>query len=124
MRRFLGVDAGAETVKAIIGLAPGPPANLQAANATRPDETAPDFLDETEPVRFGGDAERASLGLEFFRRRYASAPLFPVDYLEQNFMGEVPESARIRNQRQNKDGAGLHLADPRRLREVDPPAVE
>ena len=98
-----------QNVAAIISWGPGPPANLQEVNAKRPDQSEPSWADETQPVRYKAASADKTFDREEFHRRFAGGPRYPNEAFEQAFMKEAPESARIVNQRYNKDGSGLHV---------------
>src|SRR5262249_47571790 len=86
-----------DRVRAIMSWAPGPPGNIQAV-----DERA-----EVPP-----EVPFVHTDLDYMRHRFAAGPLFPASHLRQYHMLHVPESAKIRNQRRNRDGGAVHLQDP------------
>ncbi|UWU75283.1 alpha/beta fold hydrolase [Bradyrhizobium huanghuaihaiense] len=106
-----------DLVRAVIGIAPGPPANLLrdlpddpvSILALRDDASAghPVYSDETMPVR---------LTAEFAAAYWANAPRFPQGAFENYCRSFAPESARILNERFNIAGRGLRIGDPKRLR--------
>jgi pimeloyl-ACP methyl ester carboxylesterase len=106
-----------DLIGAVVGVAPGPPANLlkvlpddpAAVLALRDDESAgrPVYAAEDRPVR---------LGREFAAASWTNTRRFPRAAFERYCASIVPESARIFNERFNIGGRGLRLADPDRLR--------
>jgi pimeloyl-ACP methyl ester carboxylesterase len=107
-------------VPAIVGVAPGPPANLlpdlpadpAAIHALRDDESlgCPVYAPEESPVWLGAD---------FMRSYWANAPRFPKECFETYRRSIVPESARVLNERFNIGGRGLRIGDPQALRKLD-----
>ncbi|MDA9489076.1 alpha/beta hydrolase [Bradyrhizobium sp. CCBAU 11361] len=107
-----------DLVRAVVGIAPGPPANLlrdlpddpAAIGALRDDASAghPVYSSEDAPVR---------LTAEFAAAYWANGPRFPHHAFENYCRSFAPESARILNERFNIGGRGLRIADPERLRE-------
>ncbi|UPK25801.1 alpha/beta fold hydrolase [Bradyrhizobium sp. 195] len=108
-----------DLVRAVIGIAPGPPANLlrdlpddpAAILALRDDAGVghPVYSDETRPVR---------LTAEFAAAYWAGTPRFPQRAFENYCRSFAPESARILNERFNIGGRGLRIDDPERLRDT------
>jgi pimeloyl-ACP methyl ester carboxylesterase len=106
-----------DLVSAVIGIAPGPPANLlrdlpddrAEILALRDDASAgcPVYSVEDKPVWFGA---------EFAATYWANAPRFPRAAIERYRRSIVPESARILNERFNIGGRGLKIRDPKNLR--------
>jgi len=90
-------------VRAIISWAPGPPGNIQAVNE-----------------RPGVDPGHAFVYTDagYMQRRFAAGSLFPIEQVTQYQMLHVPESAKIMNQRRNRDGTAIHLADPAQVRAI------
>jgi pimeloyl-ACP methyl ester carboxylesterase len=111
-------DHRPDLVKAILAWAPGPPANLQDIDQVPPGLPTAKWADETQPVRYGTSGPGSRGSREDFRKRFSAGPKFPREAFEQNFLKEVPESARIMNQRYNKDGTGLRVENVDRVREV------
>jgi pimeloyl-ACP methyl ester carboxylesterase len=103
-------------VAAVLGIAPGAPANIlpvlpddAEAVARLKDDVSlgcPVMLSEHEPVVVGSD---------FMRSFWANAPRFPQDAFEQYRLSIVPESARLFNERFNIGGRGLRIANPAAL---------
>lgn len=102
-----------DLVAAVVGIAPGPPANLMktlpddpaAIYALRDDASAgcPVYASEDAPVWLSAD---------FAAAFWANAPRFPRHALKSYLGSIVPESARILNERFNIGGRGLKLHDP------------
>lgn len=102
-----------ESVVAIVGIAPGPPANIQpalpddpaAVNALRFDSSAgcPVYSELSSPV---------SVDAAFIGAYWANARRFPQAALASYAKSVVPESARLLNERFNIGDAGLKLQDP------------
>jgi len=102
-----------EAVAAIVGIAPGAPANILRALPEDPDAVAllrddeslgcPVMLPEHEPVM---------VDEAFIRNYWANAPRFPLDAFDQYRRSIVPESARLFNERFNIGGRGLRISDP------------
>jgi len=106
-----------DLVSAVIGIAPGPPANLlrelpddpDAVFALRDDEIAgrPVYAAEDRPVWLNAD---------FAAAYWANAPRFPQSGFKRYCASIVPESARIFNERFNIGGRGLKVRNPDGLR--------
>lgn len=106
-----------DLVRAVIGIAPGPPGNLlkelpddpAAVLALRDDAAAgrPVYAAEDHPVW---------LNAAFAEAFWANAPRFPKAAFEPYVASIVPESARIFNERFNIGGRALRVDDPERLR--------
>jgi len=107
------------SVAAVLGIAPGAPANILAvlpedreAVAKLSDDIrlgCPVMTPEDRPVVVG-DA--------FMRSYWANAPRFPADAFDQYRLSIVPESARLFNERFNIGGRGLRIVDPASLRQT------
>ena len=105
-----------DLVGTIVGIAPGPPANLLldlpvdpvAILALRDDASVgcPVYCPEDRAVW---------LNAEFAAAYWANAPRFPKQAFERYRRSIVPESARIFNERFNIGGRGLKIEDPRNL---------
>lgn len=109
-----------ELVAAVVGVAPGTPANLQppypASTLVPPDHPAtksvfgaPWYTPEDAPLRFNEES---------VRRDWANTPRFPVQAFDAYMSTLVPESARAVNERNNVEGMGLALRDPDALRRM------
>lgn len=108
-----------ELVEAIVGIAPGPPANLlpdlpadpNALHALRNEAAAgcPIYAPENEPVRLSAEDATAF---------WTQTPRFPVRALDRYLRTIGPESPRILNERFNIGGRGIRIADPANLRQV------
>ncbi|MBR0714535.1 alpha/beta fold hydrolase [Bradyrhizobium liaoningense] len=109
-----------DLVRAVVGIAPGPPANLlkdlpddpAAVAALRDDASAgrPVHAVEGRPVW---------LSAEFAAASWANTPRFPQAAFKDYFASIVPESPRILNERFNIGGRGLRVDDPRNLHAHD-----
>jgi pimeloyl-ACP methyl ester carboxylesterase len=110
-----------ERVAAIVGIAPGPPANLQPA------------LDEAEIAELRTDADRyAQLGMPLAHPEtapivtppaliasvWSNSTLFPHAATDAYHATIVPESARSMNERNNIRGCGVAIADPAHFRDL------
>ena len=106
-----------DLVRAVIGIAPGPPGNLlrelpddpAAVFALRDDAAAgrPVYAAEDRPVW---------LNAAFAEAFWANAPRFPKPAFARYVASIVPESARIFNERFNIGGRALKVSDPQNLR--------
>lgn len=102
-------------VAAIVGVAPGSPANLlpvlpddsQAIALLQHDASAgfPVYSKPGEPV---------SVDVSFIRSFWANSPLFPLDNLDEYARTIGLESPRLLNERFNIGGKGLHLSPDHR----------
>ncbi|HLZ67475.1 MAG TPA: alpha/beta fold hydrolase [Aliidongia sp.] len=107
-----------DRLRAIIGVAPGAPANLlaelpddpEAIYALRDDQSlgCPVCVPEDRPV-WAAPA--------FMAAYWANAPRFPRAALSRYQRSVVPESARVLNERFNIGGRGLRIGDPAALRQ-------
>jgi len=105
-----------DLVTAVVGIAPGPPANLLK---TLPDDPAAIFAlrDDASvgcPVYANEDAP-VWLNADFAAAFWANAPRFPKDAVKPYLRSIVPESALILNERFNIGGRGLTIASPANL---------
>jgi len=106
-------------IVAVLGIAPGAPANIlqvlpddPAAVAELANDVAlgcPVLLPEDRPVVVGAD---------FMRSFWANAPRFPHHAFEQYRLAIVPESARLFNERFNVGGRGLRISDAAALKQT------
>ncbi len=104
------------SVAAVLGIAPGAPANILAVLPEDHEAVAmlsndislgcPVMTPEDRPV---------SVGDAFMRSFWANAPRFPQHAFDQYRLSIVPESARLFNERFNIGGRGLRIADPASL---------
>ncbi|WP_439498430.1 alpha/beta fold hydrolase [Bosea sp. (in: a-proteobacteria)] len=101
------------SVAAIIGIAPGAPANLLPELPDDADAVAKLKDDESLgcPVRVEED-EPLHIPPDFMRAYWANAERFPKDAFEAYRRSIVPESARLMNERFNIGGKGLRIEDP------------
>lgn len=103
-------------VAAVVGIAPGPPANIQ--------EVLPDDPDAIAALRSEGKAgcpvyspldAPAEVDRAFIREFWANSPRFPRAAIDAYAKSIVPESARVLNERFNIGGTGLRLEWPKRV---------
>lgn len=104
------------SVAAVLGIAPGAPANILAVLPEDREAVAklsndislgcPVMTPEDRPVRVGDT---------FMRSFWANAPRFPQHAFDQYRLSIVPESARLFNERFNIGGRGLRIGDPASL---------
>jgi len=105
-----------DRVAAVVGLAPGPPANLlpdlpddqAAVDALRDDESlgCPIRVPEDRPIW---------IDPAFMSAYWTNGDRFPKAAFDRYRRGIVPESARLLNERFNIGGRGLRIADPKSL---------
>ncbi|BAY21422.1 hypothetical protein NIES2100_11760 [Calothrix sp. NIES-2100] len=91
-----------QLVKAIIGIAPVPPADLLPAIAKDSDEACPE------------DRPRIQ-SCEDTKKYFTNSDTFPKETFEDYFRSLVAESARMSNERRNVEGQGLYIGDPQIL---------
>lgn len=102
-----------DQVFAIVGIAPGPPANIlpelpddpSAVNALRLDAQA------GCPV-YSAQNTAATVDATFIREFWANSPRFPLSHIDDYVSTIVPESPRILNERFNIGDTGLKLTHP------------
>jgi len=109
---WIAEQSGAD-VAAIVGVAPGPPANIleslpddpAAVNALSADSSAgcPVYADPDRPV---------SVSLAFIRQFWAGGPRFPKGAEAAYASTIVSESPRLLNERFNIGGTGLRVVRP------------
>jgi pimeloyl-ACP methyl ester carboxylesterase len=108
-----------DNVKAIVAIAPGPPANLQPA--LDPDEMA--HIRDTDPVRYGELGRPAKqpedkpvpVNRDMALAMWANSDRFPSEAIDAYVSGLVPESPRAMNERSNLNGTGLKVSGPEAL---------
>jgi pimeloyl-ACP methyl ester carboxylesterase len=105
-----------ELVRAVVGIAPGPPGNLLKE---LPDDPAAVFAlrddaDAGRPV-YAVEDRPVWLNAAFAEAYWANAPRFPKAAFENYVASIVPESARIFNERFNIGGRALKVSDPENL---------
>ncbi len=105
-------------VSAIIGVAPGPPANLVPELPDDPGYIATLALDQSAgcPV-YSPLGKPVVPSIEFIRAFWASSPRFPMSAFDRYAVTVVPESPVILNERFNIGGRGLSVQDPARVAE-------
>ena len=104
------------SVAAVLGIAPGAPANILPVLPDDPDEVAK-LSDDTSlgcPVMMPEDRP-VVVGEAFIRAYWANSPRFPAQAFRAYAHGIVPESARLFNERFNIGGRGLAISDPANL---------
>ena len=109
-----------ELVAAIVGIAPGPPANLlpnlpddrAAIEALRNDSSAgwPIYAPEGVPVWLTAEAATAY---------WTATPRFPANAVADYLRSIGPESPRILNERFNIGGRGLSIENPANVAAID-----
>ncbi len=108
-----------DLVRAIVAVAPAPPANIQPPLAA--EQMA--ALRESDPIRWAaiGSPSPASTSAPFVAGRdaaialWAAADRFPIAARDAYLSSLVPESSRAVNERINLDGTGLYLGGPESL---------
>ncbi|MGX1789277.1 alpha/beta fold hydrolase [Bosea sp. NPDC055332] len=102
-----------QAVAAIVGVAPGGPANLLPVLPDDAEAVAKLKDDESLgcPVRVEEDRP-LFIPPEFMRAYWANSERFPKEAFEAYRRSIVPESARLMNERFNIGGKGLRIADP------------
>jgi pimeloyl-ACP methyl ester carboxylesterase len=103
-------------VAAVIGIAPGAPANILPVLPNDPDAVAKLRDDESLgcPVMMPEDRP-VVVGEAFIQAYWANSPRFPAQAFQQYAHSVVPESARLFNERFNIGGQGLAIRDPANL---------
>jgi pimeloyl-ACP methyl ester carboxylesterase len=100
-------------IVAVVGLAPGAPANLVPPLPAEP--VAPSSDDSTGHPIYAPTDQPAFVDREFMKAFWANGPRFPHEAFEAYARSIGPESPRILNERFNIGDAGLYLAHPERL---------
>ncbi len=100
-----------ENVAAIIGIAPGSPANLLPI---LPDDPKAISLLQHDPSAgfpvYSKPGEAVKVDAAFIQAFWANSPLFPIENFQEYARTVVPESPRLLNERFNIGGKGLHLS--------------
>ncbi|PUE50617.1 hypothetical protein B9Z47_02380 [Limnohabitans sp. 2KL-1] len=100
-----------EHVAAIIGIAPGSPANLLPI---LPDDPKAISLLQHDPGAgfpvYSKPGEPVTVDANFIQAFWANSPLFPIENLQEYARTVVPESPRLLNERFNIGGKGLRLS--------------
>jgi pimeloyl-ACP methyl ester carboxylesterase len=109
----------AKYVAAIVGVAPGSPANLLPVLPDDPQAIARLQHDVSAgfPV-YSQPGEPVSVDVNFIRTFWANSALFPLDYLDEYVQTIGPESPRLLNERFNIGGKGLHLSPDHRASDL------
>ncbi|WP_258767911.1 MULTISPECIES: alpha/beta fold hydrolase [Bradyrhizobium] len=107
-----------DLIRAVVGIAPGPPANLLKDLPDDPVAVAAlrDDAGAGRPVHAAEDRP-VWLNAEFAAASWTYTPRFPQDAFEHYFASIVAESPRILNERFNIGGRGLRIGDPDKLRD-------
>lgn len=100
-------------VAAIVGIAPGPPANLVPALPAEPGPTSQG--DGAGHPIYAPTDRPAFVDRAFIKSFWANSPRFPQDAFESYVRSIGPESPRILNERFNIGGSGLALKRPEQL---------
>ncbi len=105
-------------VLAILGIAPGPAANILPVLPDDPEAVLALRFDEQAgcPV-YSKPGAAVTVDVHFIREFWANSPRFPLTHLSEYASTIVPESPRILNERFNIGGAGLVLKTPEVVRE-------
>ena len=108
-----------DNVKAIVAIAPGPPANLQppldAAEIAHVRDTDPQrYAELGRPTALPEDAPIEPVR-ETALAMWANTSRFPLDALDGYVGALVNESPRAMNERSNLNGTGLRIAGPEAL---------
>lgn len=100
-------------VAAIVGIAPGPPANIQQALPDDPTLIAGLQHDAAAgcPI-YSPPGQPVWVDRRFIQTYWANGPRFPADAFESYARSIVPESAAVLNERFHIGGKGLAIADP------------
>jgi pimeloyl-ACP methyl ester carboxylesterase len=102
-----------DKVTAIVGIAPGPPANIQ--------KVLPEDQASIEALRFDQSVgcpvystldKPAYVNLNFIRNFWANGARFPADAVDAYAKSIVAESAKVLNERFNIGGEGIKLSGP------------
>jgi pimeloyl-ACP methyl ester carboxylesterase len=106
-------DTVPDQVKALVAIAPAPPANISGGYATElltrfSGHLSGNYFPEDQPIWYTREA-----ALETF----ANSALFPKSSFDNYFASLVPESPRALNELFNKDGMGLFV-DPKKFARV------
>ncbi len=100
-------------VAAIVGIAPGPPANIQ--------KPLPEDAASIEALRYdqsvgcpvySSQDKTAYVNLDFIRSFWANGARFPKDAIETYAKSIVGESGKVLNERFNIGGGGIRLSGP------------
>lgn len=105
-----------DLVQAIIGVAPGAPANLVPVLPEDADLVAALAFDQAAGCPVFSPLEKAVVASPAFVRDFwANAPRFPAHAFDRYVATVVPESPIVLNERFNIGGKGLTLCDPARV---------
>jgi pimeloyl-ACP methyl ester carboxylesterase len=100
-------------VAAVVGIAPGPPANIQQALPDDPIAIAEMQYDHSAgcPI-YSAQDKPVWVSKDFIKQFWANSPKFPKDAFEIYAKSIVPESAAVLNERFHIGGKGLQIANP------------
>ncbi len=105
-----------DMVQAVIGVAPGAPANLVPALPEDAEHVAALAFDQAAGCPVFSQLDQAAVASPAFVRKFwANAPRFPAHTFDKYAMTLVPESPIVLNERFNIGGKGLALHDPARV---------
>lgn len=102
-----------DLVAAVIGVAPGSPANLLPALAKDGNSVSVASTSQTTGhAIYAPQDQVVEVDHAFIEAYWANSALFPVEHLPVYVKTIVPESPRILNERFNIGGVGLYLRNP------------
>jgi pimeloyl-ACP methyl ester carboxylesterase len=106
-------DTHPDAVGAIVGIAPGPPSNIQRPLPDDPKLIEALRFDESVgcPVYSPPD-KPVFVDIEFIRNFWANTSRFPEAAIDAYAKSIVPESAAVLNERFNIGGKGLYISGP------------
>jgi len=106
-------DTHPDAVGAIVGIAPGPPSNIQRPLPDDPKLIEALRFDESVgcPVYSPPD-KPVFVDIEFIRNFWANTSRFPESAIDAYAKSIVPESAAVLNERFNIGGKGLYISGP------------
>lgn len=104
-------------VKAVVGIAPGAPANLVPVLATDTSDGSQNSGREGHPIVSVPDRP-AYVDRDFIKEFWANSRRFPHKAFEKYARSIGHESPKILNERFNVGGTGLYLKEPERLKDL------
>ena len=106
-------DNFSNKVAAIVGIAPGPPANIQKALPEDPESIEALRFDQSLGCPVYSTLDKpAYVNLDFIRSFWANGARFPQEAVESYSKSIVGESAKLLNERFNIGGEGVKLSGP------------
>ncbi len=106
-------ETHSELVAAVIGIAPGSPANLLPVLPRESEvSTEAALAPKTTHAIYAPQDQIVQVKEDFVKAFWANSPLFPLKQLQAYVDTIVPESPRILNERFNIGGVGLYLNAP------------